>query len=611
MFRVLVPAVVLAIALCGSNPGSDQSPVDASSQPLRVLTYNIHHGQGVDGRVDLDRIAAVIRSTQPDIVALQEVDQHVARSGSVDQPAELARLTAMQVVFGGNLSLQGGRYGNAILTKLPILCDQNLPLPSLDGAEQRGLLIAQLRFGRHPLPVLATHLDHRRDDQDRMAGVKQINQWVAQFRSAPAILAGDINATRDSRVLAQLADHWSVAGDHEQPTIPAFEPKRQIDFVLTHPAGRWQVVETRVIDESVASDHRPLLAVLRLPTPAADPIRVRYNDVRQFANASGSLEIAENPSQWQSRRDGIRSAMQGVMGWLPIETKRTVPVSTVLQEVDCGSYVRRLITYQSQPGCETPAYLCIPKQIDGGQRVPAVLCLHPTDNVVGHDVVVGLGGKEHRQYASELAARGYVTLAPSYPLLAGYQPDLAALGWESGTLKAVWDNLRGIDLLQSLPFVEANKIAAIGHSLGGHNSIYTAVFDERIKAVVTSCGFDSYADYYDGDPQVWLPGAGWTQSRYMPRLANYRDRLHEIPFDFDELLAVLAPRPVFVVAPLHDSNFRSASVDRMTVEARKVYSLHGQPDRLQVLHPDCEHDFPDAMREQAYRFLDQAFEVSR
>ena len=143
---------------------------------------------------------------------------------------------------------------------------------------------------------------------------------------------------------------------------------------------------------------------------------------------------------------------------------------------------------------------------------------------VGHQTVVGLSGKEHRAYAKELAERGYVTLAPSYPLMAKYQPDLKALGYQSGTMKAIWDNIRGLDLLETLPFVKKGKFGAIGHSLGGHNSIYTAVFDERIKVVVSSCGFDSYQDYMNGNIK------GWTQERYMPRLATYK--LAEIPFDF-------------------------------------------------------------------------------
>jgi dienelactone hydrolase len=124
--------------------------------------------------------------------------------------------------------------------------------------------------------------------------------------------------------------------------------------------------------------------------------------------------------------------------------------------------------------------------------------------------------------------------------MANYQPDLKALGWQSGTLKAVWDNRRGLDLLDSMPFVKRGKYGALGHSLGGHNAIYTALFDERIKVVVSSCGFDSYLDYYGGDLKNWELGRGWCQERYLPKLADYRGRLAEIPFDFHELLGASA-----------------------------------------------------------------------
>jgi dienelactone hydrolase len=332
-------------------------------------------------------------------------------------------------------------------------------------------------------------------------------------------------------------------------------------------------------------------------------------DVLAVTNNDGQVSIATTIDQWQQRRREILSAMQSVMGPLPQRSDRSPPAMTVLEEVDCDTYIRQTISYQSQAGCDTPAYLCIPKTAlqDKSRPVPAVLCLHPTDDVVGHKVVVGLGGKANRQYASELAQRGYVTLSPSYPLLANYQPDLAKLGWESGTLKAVWDNIRGIDLLQSLPFVRDESIAAIGHSLGGHNAVYTAVFDDRIRAVVSSCGLDSYRDYYGGDPSRWLLGKGWTSQRYMPRLAQYGGHLNDIPFDFDQMLAALAPRSVMVIAPLHDSNFRAASVDRVAEEARKVFALYGNPERLRVLHPDCGHDFPDEMRQTAYQMFDVVF----
>jgi dienelactone hydrolase len=309
---------------------------------------------------------------------------------------------------------------------------------------------------------------------------------------------------------------------------------------------------------------------------------------------------------WLKRRSEILNGMQAVMGRLPGDEKRCPLAVDVREEVDCGRYVRRLITYASEPGSRVPAYLLIPKAVlaGEGQRAPGVLCLHGTDNVVGHGIVVGLGNRPNRQYASELAERGYVTLAPNYPLLAKYQPDLRALGWESGTLKAVWDNIRGLDLLESLAYVEPGKFGVIGHSLGGHNSVYTAVFDGRIKAVVSSCGLDSYLDYFGGDEKVWMPEKGWTQTRYMPRLAGYRGRLPEIPFDFHELIGALAPRHVLIVAPLKDHNFRTESVDRVAAAASRIYALYGHPERLKVQHPDCAHDFPQEMREVAYKLFD-------
>jgi pimeloyl-ACP methyl ester carboxylesterase len=188
--------------------------------------------------------------------------------------------------------------------------------------------------------------------------------------------------------------------------------------------------------------------------------------------------------------------------------------------------------------------------------------------------------------------------------MANYQPDLRALGYQSGTMKAIWDNIRGLDLLETLPYVRKGRFGAIGHSLGGHNAIYTAVFDPRIRVVVSSCGFDSFLDYYDGDPKNWELERGWCQTRYMPRLADYRGRLAEIPFDFHELLGSLAPRPVFVNAPLRDANFRCQSVDSIVKAASAVYRLYGVPQNLVVEHPDCEHDFPPQEREAAYRFLD-------
>ena len=350
-------------------------------------------------------------------------------------------------------------------------------------------------------------------------------------------------------------------------------------------------------------------AVLLLCEPsvcAQTPRLDRYN-LLQYRDASGGVQPVTGKDDWLHRRDEIVAAMQQVMGKMPGNDRRVDPDVRVETEEDAGRYVRRLITYQSEPGSRTPAYLCIPKDVlNGKTKAPAVLCLHPTDNTVGHKVVVGLGGRAGRQYAAELADRGYITISPSYPHLANYWPNLGKLGYVSGTMKAVWDNSRALDVLESLKFTDTSRgFAAIGHSLGGHNAIYTAVLDERILVVCSSCGFDSYSDYMDGNERVWYFGKGWCQIRYMPRMSDYRGRTETIPFDFPELLGALAPRPLFVNAPLHDSNFRWKSVDACADAARQIYDLYDAGDRLTIQHPDCDHNFPQEMREASYCVIDR------
>lgn len=326
-------------------------------------------------------------------------------------------------------------------------------------------------------------------------------------------------------------------------------------------------------------------------------------DLLQYRDEAGRPRPVTSANDWLRRRAEILQGMQDVMGALP-DAARTPPDFEVTAEVDCGSYLRRAITYEADAGTRTPAYLLVPKRLLGtAARAPAVLCLHPTDDRIGHDVVVGLGGRPNRAYAAELAERGFVALAPSYPLLARYQPDVRRIGYVSGTMKAIHDNRRGIDLLESLPFVARGGVGAIGHSLGGHNAVFTAAFDERIRVVVSSCGLDLFTDYYGGDPKVWQPERGWCQLRYMPRLLEYAGRLQDIPFDFAEVIGALAPRVCFLSAPTRDTNFRWQSVDRIVSAARPVYELYGKPERLIVEHPDSDHDFPEPMRLEAYSLL--------
>lgn len=251
--------LILFVATCGSL---------SSAEPLRliVLSYNIHHAAGVDGKLDVERIARVIQSVKPDLVALQEVDQKVKRSQTIDEPAELARLTKMHVAFGANIDLQGGHYGNAILSRFPIARHQNHLLPRIDQSEQRGVIEAEITLPemKQPLLFLATHFDFRSDERERLESVAVINKLADKHAELPALLAGDLNATPESKTLEQLALHWKRANAEVLPTVPVKEPKQQIDYILFRPQNRWKVVDVNVLDEAVASDHRAIAATLEL-----------------------------------------------------------------------------------------------------------------------------------------------------------------------------------------------------------------------------------------------------------------------------------------------------------------------------------------------------------
>ncbi|KAA3612433.1 MAG: endonuclease [Planctomycetota bacterium] len=233
---------------------------------LKVLSYNIHHGEGTDGQFDLERLAALIRAQDADLVALQEVDQGTERASGRLQAMELGRLTNMQAVFGKAMDYQGGAYGEAILSRLPILETALQPLPHSAGAEPRAALavLVQLPDTGPDLWFVATHLDHLPDDTDRLAQAEEIRRWlVRQGPDAPMILAGDLNAVPGSAPMQIFEQDWQMADEaFQRPTFPSDQPKLKIDYVLFRPDTHWRVTEIEVVGESVASDHRPLLVGL-------------------------------------------------------------------------------------------------------------------------------------------------------------------------------------------------------------------------------------------------------------------------------------------------------------------------------------------------------------
>ena len=232
---------------------------------LGVLSYNIHHARGVDGQLNLARIANVILSVKPDLVALQEVDNKTNRTGKIDQAAELSRLTKMFYIFGSNIEFQGGHYGNAILSRFPVVKKNNLHLPNLNSGEQRGVLESVIKLSKEQkISFLATHLDHRKPDNERIASAKFINERISLSNKIPAILAGDFNDIPFSSTLKEFGKLWLHTNATLSPTIPVSKPTRQIDYIMIRPKKSWRVIRSKVLDEAVASDHRAIFAEIEL-----------------------------------------------------------------------------------------------------------------------------------------------------------------------------------------------------------------------------------------------------------------------------------------------------------------------------------------------------------
>ncbi len=309
-------------------------------------------------------------------------------------------------------------------------------------------------------------------------------------------------------------------------------------------------------------------------------------------------------ADWEVRRAHILAHFAEVAGPLPTGERRVPLAMETLSEERLEGYIRKKIRFAVEPGDRVPAWLLLPTSAGNGPR-PAMLALHQTI-AIGKDEPVGLGTNQELAYARELVQRGYVCLAPDYPNFGEYKVDPYALGYASATMKGVWNHMRAVDLLASLPEVDPGRIGVIGHSLGGHNAIFVALHDSRIRAVVSSCGFCRFPRYDAGNV------AGWSHRGYMPRLrTEYNLDLKRIPFDFSELIAALAPRGFFTNSPLHDANFDVTGARECIADATLIYKLFQARDRLAAVHPDAQHSFPQPSREAAYAFLKHVLHDAR
>jgi endonuclease/exonuclease/phosphatase family metal-dependent hydrolase len=239
-----------------------QESVD-SSRVLRVMSFNIYHGETMNGDFNLEEIACVIRGAEPDLVALQEVDLYTGRSGGRDLAAELGVLTRMVPLFGRAMPFDGGEYGEGILSRYSFLCTRNHALPAGEGKEPRAALEVRIVLeSGDTIIFLGTHLDHT-GERDRIYQADRIRQILGDM-DLPVLLAGDLNATPESRTMEILFADLKASDTEFSPTFPSDGPRIKIDYMLYGPPERWKVLESRVICDSVASDHCALLSVLEL-----------------------------------------------------------------------------------------------------------------------------------------------------------------------------------------------------------------------------------------------------------------------------------------------------------------------------------------------------------
>lgn len=270
----------------------------ALAEELRIMTYNIHHGEGMDGRIDLERIANVIRAEAPDVICLQEVDQRVDRTGKIDMPLELSKKLNMNVAFGPNLDLEGGKYGTATLTRFDIDAHENTRLPGRATVEPRGCLKITIRVGKSRVDILNTHFGLQSTERKEQAA-----RVLELISDQTTVLAGDLNETKDAPALRQLLtvfqDTFQVDRPGPKRTLIDGGETSRIDFVLASRDAN--VLSSRIISTELAreaSDHLPYMAVIALPGDPKNP-NSAHNTAEQDDRVQRITE--EGRSSWLRR----------------------------------------------------------------------------------------------------------------------------------------------------------------------------------------------------------------------------------------------------------------------------------------------------------------------
>lgn len=261
--------MVMALNGFGTTTFAEDDETDHEREvEVKVMSYNIHHAEGIDGELNLKRIARIIKDADTDIVGLQEVDNHWSeRSDFQDQAKELARHLGMYYTYAANLDLEpteeGGhrrQYGTAVLSKYPITDFKNYPLTKIGNTEQRGLLETTINVKGTSLHFYNTHL--ALTSAEREVQIKEMIE-IAEQKKGNKVLMGDLNATPESTEMKPMYDAYAdaFAKTPEAYTYPAENPSKRIDYIFT--SEDIEIEDTEVIS-TPASDHLPLTAEIEL-----------------------------------------------------------------------------------------------------------------------------------------------------------------------------------------------------------------------------------------------------------------------------------------------------------------------------------------------------------
>lgn len=328
-------------------------------------------------------------------------------------------------------------------------------------------------------------------------------------------------------------------------------------------------------------------------------------------------EIA-SPEEWQARRNQLRSLVDAILG--PPPPQKPPLAAETLEEVPQEGYLRRLVRFQTEPGEFIPGYLLLPA---GRSRFPAVICPHQTVQH-GKAEPAGLAGNPQLHTALHLVRHGFATF--TYDAACFGERHDPATGHYGDAIpfyrrhprwsmmgKMVWDLSRAIDYLETLEFIDSTRIGSIGHSHGGYTTWFAMALDERLKAGVSSCGFDTFR--YDGNVWRWshatalLPRLGfYISSRYI-NMRNYNgvpdSETIQTPLDTHFVLALIAPRPLMLTAADDDAIFANSgwSTRQAVAKLEPLYQLFGASERLHATYFRGGHSLPMELADRAYTWL--------